>query len=234
MRPQDWAFFVAAGATVFTIAAAMSGAPIGAIGGVAMTVGAAWASRVLSRKYRAPMPHVLRWGLLWPRGLHSPRRLRNLLQPRSGEHICELGPGIGAHAIPVAAALGPAGRLDVVDIQRPMLDHLLRRIAKARLANIAPVVGDATRLPYASASFDAAYAIDVLGETPDEAAVLGELRRVLKPDGRLVIGEHFIDPDYVSLRALQAHAEAAGFTLQRTSGTSLMYLARFRPTRIDR
>ncbi len=153
-----------------------------------------------------------------------------MLQPCSGERIFELGPGIGVHTLPLAASLGAAGRLDVLDIQRPMLDHLVRRAAKARVLNIAPVVGDGRRLPYASASFDGAYLIDVLGETPDPPTVLRELRRILRPEGRLVVGEHFMDPDFVSFRSLKERAEAAGFTLERRSGTPLMYLARFRPT----
>jgi SAM-dependent methyltransferase len=230
MRPQDWTFFAAAGAAVFTVATAIAGAPASALGGAVMAAASGWASHALSRRYPGPMPHVLRWGLLWPRGFHSPRRLREVLQPCRGERIFELGPGIGAHALPVAASLVPAGRLDVLDIQRPMLDHLVRRAAKARILNIAPAVGDGRRLPYASASFDGAYLIDVLGETPDPPAVLRELRRILRPEGRLVVGEHFMDPDFVSFHSLKERAEAAGFTVEHRSGTSLMYLARFRAT----
>jgi ubiquinone/menaquinone biosynthesis C-methylase UbiE len=215
---------------VFAIAAAIAGAPASAIGGFAMSAALGWASHPLSRRYPGPMPHRFWWGLLWPRGFHSPRRLRNVLQLRSGERIFELGPGSGAHALPVAASLGPAGRLDVLDIQRPMLDHLVRRAAKARILNIGPALGDGRRLPYASASFDGAYFIDVLGETSDPRAVLRELRRILRPEGRLVVGEHFLDPDFVSFRSLKNQAESAGFTLERKSGTSLVYFARFRPT----
>ena len=230
MRPQDWAFFAAAGAAVFTIAAAIAGAPAGAIGGFAMTAAVGWASHALSRRYPGPMSHMFWWGLLWPRGFHSSHRLREVLQLCSGERIFELGPGIGAHALPVAVSLGPDGRLDVLDMQRPMIDHLVRRAAKAHISNIAPAVGDGRRLPYASASFDGAYMIDVLGETPDQPAVLRELRRILRPEGRLVVGEHVLDPDFVSFRSLKERAEAAGFTLEHRSGTSFVYFARFRAT----
>jgi len=151
------------------------------------------------------------------------------LQPHSGERILEIGPGIGAHALPVAAIIAPAGRLDVLDIQQPMLNHLIRRAAKAGATNIVPVLGDGQRLPYASASFDAAYLMDVLGEIPDWCAVLKELRRVLRSGGRLVIGEHVVDPDFVPLRLLKDRAESAGFAFERKTGTSLIYFARFRP-----
>jgi ubiquinone/menaquinone biosynthesis C-methylase UbiE len=127
----------------------------------------------------------------------------------------------------LAAVLSPAGKLAVVDIQHPMLRHLLRRTAKAGVTLILPAVADGRRLPYAPASFDAAYLVDVLGETEDLQAVLHELRRVLRTGARLVVGEHFLDPDFVSLSSLKARAAAAGFGFERKMGTSLVYFARF-------
>jgi ubiquinone/menaquinone biosynthesis C-methylase UbiE len=174
------------------------------------------------------MPHIFRSSLLWPRGFLSPRRLRAILEPRSSERILELGPGIGVHALPVATWLAPGGTLDVLDVQQPMLDHLARRAARAGVVNIVPKTGDGQRLPYPSATFDGAYLIDTLGEMSDAAAVLQELRRTLKPGGRLVVGEHFPDPDFVRLGLLKSRAQAAGFTFERRSGTALTYLARFR------
>ena len=229
MRPQDWAFFAAAVAAVYAITAALRGALTEVLVAIATTVAAGWASRTLSHRYPGPMPHHFRWGLLLPRGFHSPWRLRKILQPRSGERVLELGPGIGAHALAVAASLMPAGTLDVLDIQKPMLNHLIRRAFKAGVINIVPAIGDGRRLPYASASFDAVYLIDVLGEVPDRRDVLQELRRVLRTDGRLIIGEHFVDPDFVPLRSLKEGAESAAFAFERKSGTSLVYFACFRP-----
>jgi ubiquinone/menaquinone biosynthesis C-methylase UbiE len=128
----------------------------------------------------------------------------------------------------VATSLAPSGTLDVLDVQQPMLDHLARRAARAGVVNIVPKTGDGQRLPYPSATFDGAYLIDTLGEMSDAAAVLQELRRTLKPGGRLVVGEHFLDPDFVRLGLLKSRAQAAGFTFERRSGTALTYLARFR------
>jgi SAM-dependent methyltransferase len=227
LRPQDWAFFASAIAALFAVTAALRGWTTGALAGIAAAFVAGWLSHTLSRRYPGPMSHRFGWLLLVPRGFHSPRNLRKILQPRSGERILEIGPGVGAHALPLAAVLSPAGKLAVVDIQHPMLRHLLRRTAKAGVTLILPAVADGRRLPYAPASFDAAYLVDVLGETEDLQAVLHELRRVLRTGARLVVGEHFLDPDFVSLSSLKARAAAAGFGFERKMGTSLVYFARF-------
>lgn len=207
------------------IAARPRGAAVSAVLALAMDVaGRAWA-----RRSPVPMPYFMRWVLRVPRGPHSPARVKRLLQPRSGERILEVGPGVGVHAIPIAAALQPDGILDVLDSQQPMLDELTRNAARRGLGNIVPRRGDAQRLPYPDAHFDAAYLVSVLGEIPDARAALGELRRVLKPGARLLVGEVFLDPDFISLPALRALATEAGFRLERTAGSRFFYTALFRP-----
>ena len=54
--------------------------------------------------------------------------------------------------------------------------------------------GDATSLPYEDASFDGAFLVTVLGEIPDQEKALRELRRVLRPGGRVVFGETVARP----------------------------------------
>jgi SAM-dependent methyltransferase len=195
-----------------------------------LAVGSWMATRVWNRQDPIPMPYFMRWILLLPRGPHSPQHLKRILQPQSGERILEVGPGVGVHALPIAAALLPSGVLDVLDIQHEMLDDLKRRAVKAGITNIVAIQGDAQALPYPRPTFDAAYMIGTLGEIPDAAAALRELRRVLKPTGRLVIGELLIDPDYVSLPALEEKARDAGLVLERTTGPRFSYFALFRPT----
>ena len=86
------------------------------------------------------------------------------------------------------------------------------------------------QLPYADATFDAAYLAAVLGEISDQDAALRELARVLKPGGRLVVGELFGDPHWVSPTKLQTRGEAAGLRFERRSGSPLGYFARFSRT----
>lgn len=222
-------FFMGLAAWILAAVMAFRGELLWALACVLFALGADTASRLWSRKSPVPMPYLMRWVLLVPRGPHSPKQLKKVLQPRSGERILEIGPGIGIHALPIATSLLPDGVLDVLDMQQEMLDDLTRRAAKLNIGNIAPKQGDAQQLPYPDRIFDGAYMIGVLGEIPDAVAALSELRRVLKPGGRLVVSELLIDPDFVSLSTLQEKTGNAGFVLQHYVGPSWAYSAVFRP-----
>jgi ubiquinone/menaquinone biosynthesis C-methylase UbiE len=108
-----------------------------------------------------------------------------------------------------------------------MVEAVVRKARAAGIVNLAGSVGDASRLPYPDATFDGAFLIGVLGEIPDGDAALRELFRVLKSGARVVIGELFVDPDFVPLRQLRARAQQAGFVFTRKTGSPLVYLARF-------
>jgi len=143
--------------------------------------------------------------------------------------MLEVGPGTGYYAVDIGERLGPEGRLDVLDVQQEMLDHTIAQAAKRGVANLVAARGDAREMPYEDATFDAAYLATVLGEIPDQDAALRELRRVLKPEGRLVVGELMGDPHMVRLGPLRRRGEAAGLRFERRLGSPLGYFARFAP-----
>lgn len=232
MKRQVWAFYASIVALVLSVAAVISADLRWAAAWAVLSITAWIAARAWNRGHPMPMPYFMRWILFLPRGPNSPRHLDKILESRSGERILEIGPGIGVHALPIAAALLPSGILDVLDAQQEMLDDLRRRAAKADIMNIVTTQGDAQALPYPDHMFDAAYMIGTLGEIPDDIAALRELRRVLKAEGRLVVGEVLVDPDYVSLSALKNKAEEAGFVFERTLGPRFCYFALFRPAGI--
>ena len=152
-------------------------------------------------------------------------RLRRAVQDGKGWHELETADGLVA--LDVAARLA-GGSLAAFDVQQEMLDHLTREAAGRGLDNVETTVGDARALPYPDSSFDAAYLVTVLGEVPDQEAALRELRRVLKPGGRLVVGELALgDPHYVSSRALRERAARAGLEFDRRFGPVVGYFARF-------
>ncbi|MGF6887221.1 ubiquinone/menaquinone biosynthesis C-methylase UbiE [Nocardia sp. GAS34] len=175
---------------------------------------------------RAPYPYSQRWMLDLPLPGLTTARLARVLDPRPGERMLEIGPGTGLHTMAMADRLGPAGRLDVLDIQQEMLDHVDRRAR--HLGTIVPNLGDARELPFDSGTFDAIYMVTVLGEIGDTTTVLREAARALKPGGRLVIGE-FFDPHWIPLGRLRDHAAAAHLHIDDRIGPTTAYLARLRP-----
>ena len=190
--------------------------------GVAAALAAWWLTDA------APYPYAQRAVLDLPLPFLSNRRLDALLGPRPGERMLEIGPGTGLQALHVAPQLGGSGRLDVVDIQPAMLAHVMRRAAGRRLDGmIVPARADARCLPYDAATFDAVYLVTALGEIPEPAAALREIRRVLRPGGRLVVGE-FADRHFVSLVRLLTLANAADLELTTALGPSFAYFARLR------
>ncbi|HEV3072519.1 MAG TPA: class I SAM-dependent methyltransferase [Solirubrobacteraceae bacterium] len=193
------------------------------LGSIAGVTGAAlwW------RKNPSACPYGQRFWVQAPHPLITRARLRRVLAPAPGERVLEIGPGTGYYSLPVAEWLAPKGTLEMLDLQSEMLEHTLARAHKAGLENVRSSVGDAQAMPFADNTFDAAYLTVVLGEIPDQEAALRELRRVLKPGGRLVVGELFGDPHWVSPKALRRRAQSAGLRLERQDGGPLGYFARF-------
>jgi ubiquinone/menaquinone biosynthesis C-methylase UbiE len=97
-------------------------------------------------------------------------------------HVIEVGIGTGRIALPLSAHVGMVAG---VDLARPMLHRL---IAKRDGAPVHPVEGDATRLPYPDAAFDAAVDVNVFHLVPGWQDALREVGRVLKPGGVLLHG----------------------------------------------
>ncbi len=154
-------------------------------------------------------------------------RLREVLAPRAGERVLEVGPGTGYYSLDAAGWLAPDGTLDILDLQQEMLDHTMAKARARGITNMVSARGDATALPYPEDSFDAAYVVATLGEIPDQNGALRELRRVIRPGGRLVVGEALLDPHRVSFGKLRTRAEEAGLDFKRRIGGATGYLACF-------
>jgi ubiquinone/menaquinone biosynthesis C-methylase UbiE len=179
------------------------------------------------RKNPSACPYSQRFWVEAPHPFITRERLREILEAQAGERVLEVGPGTGYYTLDLADWVGDEGTIEIFDIQQEMLDHTMHRAEERGFANVHPTQGDARSLPYGDDSFDAAVLITVLGEIPDQEAALGEAKRVLKPGGRLVTGEVFGDPHYVTEGAVRSRAQAAGLAFERRLGPKLGYFARF-------
>jgi ubiquinone/menaquinone biosynthesis C-methylase UbiE len=193
-----------------------------ALGALAVGAAALW-----WRKNPSACPYSQRFWVEAPHPLITRARLREILEPRPGERVLEIGPGTGYYTLDLTAWVGE-GAIEIFDLQQEMLDHTVARARERGIENVSPTRGDAQDLPYDDDRFDAAILITVLGEIPDQDAALREAARVLKPGGRLIVGELVGDPHYVTPGSLQGRAEAAGLRFERRVGPKLGYFARFR------
>ena len=102
------------------------------------------------------------------------------------ELLVDVGSGRGGPGLWVAAATG--ARYLAVDIAVAGLAEVQRRAAALGLADRAQIAeGSFEDLPLADGQADAVMSIDALLFTPDKAAAVRELARVLRPGGRLVL-----------------------------------------------
>ncbi len=109
---------------------------------------------------------------------------RRLAGPLEGE-VVEVGAGTGLNL----PHYERASHVVAVEPDASMAARLHKRLAEARVP-VEVVTADGESLPFEDGRFDAAVATFVFCSVHDPARALAELRRVLRPDGKLVVLEH--------------------------------------------
>jgi arsenite methyltransferase len=107
----------------------------------------------------------------------------------SGERVVDVGCGAGIDSLIAAKKVGPDGRVVGVDMTPSMLKKARRAASEAELKNVEFREGYADALPVHDGWADVLISNGVLNLMPDKAAALEEMSRVLKPGGRLQIGD---------------------------------------------
>lgn len=111
----------------------------------------------------------------------------SLLEIQSTDHVLEIGFGAG-HGIASVAKLASRGRVAGVDFSQIMLKRAAARNARAIAAGRVDLqIRDANNLNYPDNLFDKAFATNVVYFWKDPVATLREIRRVIKPGGRLAL-----------------------------------------------
>jgi SAM-dependent methyltransferase len=110
-----------------------------------------------------------------------------LLHP--GERVVDVGSGAGIDSLIAARMVGSEGRVIGVDMTPAMLEKARRSASEGGLRQVEFREGLVERLPVPDGWADVVISNGVLNLMPDKAAALREMARVLKPGGRLQIGD---------------------------------------------
>lgn len=105
--------------------------------------------------------------------------------PRSGEQVLDIGCGAGTTSFQIARHLRPDGRVLGVDISEPLIARAVE-IAQGQDLPVAFRLSDAGAADFAPAAFDLLFSRFGVMFFDDPVTAFANLRRALKPDGRIV------------------------------------------------
>ena len=123
--------------------------------------------------------------------------VRTALGATSGERVLDVGCGPGFYCAELAEEVGQSGSVVGVDSSPAMLELAARRCAGRDTVEFR--TGDAVALPVDDGGFDAALCVQVLEYVPDPTVALAEIRRALRPGGRVLVWD--VDWATVSVNA---------------------------------
>ncbi len=107
----------------------------------------------------------------------------------AGERVVDIGSGGGIDSLVASGMVGPEGEVVGVDMTPAMLERARAAASEAGRTNVEFREGYGESLPVHDGWADVVISNGVLNLMPDKAAALAEMRRVLKPGGRLQIGD---------------------------------------------
>jgi len=136
------------------------------------------------------------------------QRLVDMAGVSFGAQILDLASGRGAVLFPAAAAVGPQGHVTGVDLSEKMVIELAQEIQHLRAPNITILQMDVENLQFSDASFDFIFCGFGLFFFPQLERALAEMRRVLRPGGKLAVSlwDRSMDVEWVWFyQQVQAH-----------------------------
>ena len=125
-------------------------------------------------------------------GIANPHAIAPILP---GETVLDIGCGAGTDLLLAARKVGPGGRAIGVDMTEAMRDRARVSAAAAGLTNVEVHRADATALPLPDVSVDVVISNGVLNLVPEKEKAFIEIRRVLRPGGRLQLGDIVLDAE---------------------------------------
>jgi arsenite methyltransferase len=125
-------------------------------------------------------------------GIANPHAIAPIVE---GETVLDIGCGAGMDLLLAARRVGPSGRAIGVDMTEAMRDRARASAAASGLTNVEVQRADATALPLADAIVDVVISNGVINLVPEKEKAFGEIRRVLRPGGRLQLADIVLDAE---------------------------------------
>ena len=116
-------------------------------------------------------------------------RMLGLLDLGPGDHVLDVGCGVGNEAVAIREVVGATGLVVGVDKSATMVDEARARWRTLSAGNVEFVQGDATRLDFDDATFDATRCDRVFQYLLEGGPAMREIVRVTKPGGRVVVAD---------------------------------------------
>jgi arsenite methyltransferase len=114
---------------------------------------------------------------------------------KPGDRIVDVGSGAGIDSLIAARMVAPHGEVIGIDMTPAMLDKARRAAEESGLQNVEFRRGYAERMPIEDGWADVIISNGVLNLMPDKQAALKEMARVLKPGGRIQIGDILVQKE---------------------------------------
>ncbi len=117
----------------------------------------------------------------------KPEKVVRFLRIEPGQSVADIGAGTGYFTVPLAKAVGTGGRVFAVDIEPSMVDYLVKRAAKAGLAQVTPVLGEPADPKLPDGGVDLVFLCDTWHHIDGRDEYLVRLARALRAGGRIAV-----------------------------------------------
>lgn len=164
----------------------------------------------------------------WIKTLDGPQRVASMKIPeivaalklQPGQAVADIGAGSGLFEVPLAKAVGPAGKVYAVDIDPGFFPEIRKRAADGQVTNVETILGKFTDPALPRKNIDVAFFNDVIHHVEGRPAYLKTLAAYVAPGGRIAVvdfeagkGPHLTQPELqVSREQLVGWMKDAGLS----------------------